>query len=62
MAQIKNSKEIALIKHACKLTDAIFDRMKRNFVWETERELEQWILAQIKKAGCKPSFSPIVAA
>ena len=28
----------------------------------TERELEQRILAQIKKAGCKPSFPPIVAA
>ncbi len=62
MAQIKNTKEIQLIKHACKLTDAIFERMKRNFVFKTEKQLEQRILAQIKKAGCKPSFPPIVAA
>lgn len=62
MAQIKNQKEIQLIKHACKLTDAVFERMKRKFVFRTEKELEQRILAQIKKAGCKPSFPPIVAA
>jgi Xaa-Pro aminopeptidase len=40
MAQIKNRQEIELIKHACKLTDAIFERMKRNFVFKTEKELE----------------------
>lgn len=69
MAQIKQAKEIALIKHACKLTDAIFERMKRYIYsslrseWQmTERELEQRILAQMKKAGCKPSFPPIIAA
>lgn len=40
MAQIKNRQEIELIKQACKLTDAIFERMKRNFVFKTEKELE----------------------
>ena len=62
MAQIKTTEEIVKIKKACRVTDAIFERIVGNFYFKTEIELRDFILSEIKKRGLKPSFPPIVSA
>ena len=63
MGQIKTKTEISKIKKACQITDAIFDLLlKQDLKNKTEIELRDFILAQIKKRGLKPSFPPIVTS
>lgn len=62
MAQVKNKDEIVKIKKACRETDAIFSKIIKNFSFKTEIELRDFILAEIKKRGLKPSFPPIVTS
>jgi Xaa-Pro aminopeptidase len=61
MAIIKTKEEIAKIKKACRATDAIFEKIISNFHFKTEIELRDFILAEIKKRGLRPSFPPIVS-
>ncbi len=62
MAQIKTKAEIAKIKKACEITDQIFKKIISNFKWKTELELRDFIAAEIKRRGLKPSFPPIVTS
>jgi len=76
MWQIKNPQEIEKIQQACQITDRIFMKMRKflsnsytshiRSKWQeciiTEKQLEAWLLDQIKQAGCRPSFHPIIAA
>lgn len=62
MAQVKTKTEIAKIKKACVTTDQIFKKIVGNFKWKTEIELRDFISAEIKKRGLKPSFPPIVTS
>ncbi len=62
MAQVKTKSEIAKIKKACEITDQIFKKIVSNFKWKTEIELRDYISAEIKKRGLKPSFPPIVTS
>ena len=70
MPQIKKSHEIEKIKQACQITDRIFAKMRKfldsslcsEWLIITEKQLETWLLAKIKQAGCTPSFHPIIAA
>lgn len=63
MAQVKTREEIAKIKKACRVTDAIFDLiLKQKLKNMTEIELRDFILIQIKKRGIRPSFKPIVTS
>jgi Xaa-Pro aminopeptidase len=62
MAQVKTKEEIAKIKKACALTDAIFRKIIQNFYFQTEVELRDFILGEIGKRNLKPSFPPIVSA
>jgi Xaa-Pro aminopeptidase len=62
MAQVKTKTEIAKIKKACEITDQIFKKIVSNFKWKTEIELRDFISAEIKKQGLKPSFPPIVTS
>lgn len=62
MAQVKTKKEIAKIKKASKVTDAIFLKIIRSFKFKTEIELRHFILSEVKKRGLKPSFPPIVTS
>lgn len=62
MAQIKTKQEIAKIAEACRVTDQIFSKISKRFVWKTERELQEFILNEIKKRGVSPSFPPIVTS
>lgn len=49
------------IKKACQITDEIFSKIiKRKF--ETEIELAEFIIKEIKSRGLKMAFKPIVAA
>jgi Xaa-Pro aminopeptidase len=63
MAQVKTKSEIEKIKKACRTTDAIFESIlifiKKNKK-ASEIELRDYIVAEIKKRGLKPSFPPIV--
>jgi Xaa-Pro aminopeptidase len=58
---IKTKKEIALIQEACKITDDIFRKIISDFHFQTERDLADFILEEIKKRKLRPSFPPIVA-
>ena len=63
MAQIKKKEEILKIKKACQVTDAIFGNiLKQDLKKMNEVELRDFILAQIKKRGLRPSFKPIVTS
>ena len=62
MAQVKTKSEIAKTKKACQVTDGIFKKITSNFKFKTEIELRDFILAEIKKRGLKPSFPPIVTS
>lgn len=68
MSQIKKLHEIAKIKHACQITDRIFAKVRIFLTTSlrkdnlTEKQLETWLLNQIKQAWCIPSFHPIIAA
>ncbi len=63
MAMIKTKKEIGYITKACIATDKVFAKiLKQDLLNITEVQLAQYILAEIKKAGLKPSFKPIVAS
>ncbi|MES2930410.1 MAG: M24 family metallopeptidase [Patescibacteria group bacterium] len=63
MAQVKTKKEIANIKKACQITDAIFTLiLKQDLKNMTEVMLRDFILAEIKKRGLRPSFKPIVTS
>lgn len=62
MAQIKTQGEIIKIKKACQITDAIFEKIIKNFKFKTEVELRDFILTEIKKRNLKPSFPPIVSS
>jgi Xaa-Pro aminopeptidase len=62
MAQIKTKEQIQKIKKACKVTDQIFSLLlKQNLKNMTEREVNEFILKEIKRRGLKPSFPPIVS-
>ena len=51
------------IRQACKITDQIFSSLVKNIKkFKTEKDVEQFILTEIKKRNLKPSFPPIVAA
>lgn len=62
MAQIKTKEETQKIKKACRVTDAIFTKIIKNFNFKTEIELRDFILSEIKKRELKPSFPPIVSS
>lgn len=62
MAQIKTKNEIAKIKKACNITDAIFKVIIKDFYFKTEIELRDFIIIEIKKRGLRPSFPPIVSS
>lgn len=62
MAQIKTKKEISNIEKACRITDAIFERIVKNFSFTTERELALHIRNQIKKRCLREAFPPIVTS
>lgn len=65
MPQIKTSDEIQKIKYACQITDKIFIELRKYLSKNTkitEKQLESWLLDQIKQAWCTPSFHPIIAA
>jgi Xaa-Pro aminopeptidase len=62
MAQVKRKDEIKNIKKACRVTDAIFSKIIKDFKFKTEIELKDFILQEIKKRGLKPSFPPIVTS
>lgn len=66
MAQIKTKEEILKIKKACQITDAIFEKILKNFNFKTktktEIELRDFILLEIKKRNLKTSFKPIVTS
>jgi Xaa-Pro aminopeptidase len=62
MARIKTPTEIKKIQKACGITDAIFLKIIQKFVFKTEIELRDYIVAEIKKRGLKPSFPPIVTS
>lgn len=65
MPQIKKSHEIQKIQEACRITDKIFAKLRKYITKNskiTEKQLETWLLDQIKAAGCTPSFHPIIAA
>ncbi len=63
MAQIKTKNEIGKIKKACQITDMIFKKIiGQDLTIFTEIELRDFILAEIKKRGLKPSFPPIVTS
>jgi Xaa-Pro aminopeptidase len=62
MAIIKTKEEILKIKKACRITDAIFEKVISDFNFKTEGELRDFILSEIKKRGLKPSFPPIVVS
>ncbi len=62
MAQIKTKAEIAKIKKACEITDAIFSKIVSDFYFQTEIELQQFIITEIKKRKLRPSFPPIVTS
>ncbi len=62
MSVVKTASEIAKIKKACEITDTIFKKIVGNFHFRTEIELRDFILAEMKKRGVKPSFPPIVTS
>jgi Xaa-Pro aminopeptidase len=59
---IKNKKEIDSITKACRLCDKIFTKIINNFKFKTEKELQNFIIEEIKKEGHETSFTPIVAS
>jgi Xaa-Pro aminopeptidase len=59
---IKNKKEIDNIKKACKLCDNIFSKIINNFKFITEKELQNFIIEEIRKKNHDISFTPIVAS
>ncbi|MBI2598015.1 MAG: M24 family metallopeptidase, partial [Candidatus Diapherotrites archaeon] len=51
------------IKAACKITDSVFSRfVKKIGSFRSEREVARFIIKEISKKGCKPSFHPIVGS
>lgn len=63
MALIKTKEEIEKIRRACKYTDEIFTLLIKNFSnFETEIEVRDFLLQEIKKRKLRPSFSPIVTS
>ncbi len=62
MAVIKTKKEIQKVQKACQITDAIFKKIVGNFYFQTEIELRDFIVTEIKRRGFKPSFPPIVSS
>lgn len=62
MGMIKTKEEVQKIKKACRITDALFSNILKNFCFTTEIELRDHILSEIKKKGLKPSFPPIVTS
>ncbi len=55
--------KIKAIKKACRIGDIIFKELINKFKgFDTEKDVEKFILDEIKKRGLKPSFEPIIAA
>ena len=59
---IKEEKEINNIKKACEITDNIYSKIIRNFKFETEDEIRDFIKSEAKKNGCELAFPPIAAS
>jgi len=59
---VKTTEEITYIKKACTITDTIFSRLISNFTFSTEREVADFLNAQIKKYSEGRAFPVIVAA
>ncbi len=60
---IKVREEIIALKKAAKLTDNIFDKIIKNWKeFNTEKDIETFILKKISNLGLRPSFPPIVAS
>lgn len=61
MAVIKTKQEIRSIEQACRITDAIFKKIVDDFYFTTERELYDFIVAEIRRRKLSVAFKPIVA-
>lgn len=59
---VKTKEEITYVKKACTITDTIFSRLISNFNFTTEKEVADFLRAQIKKYSDGPAFPVIVAA
>ncbi|MFH1590693.1 MAG: Xaa-Pro peptidase family protein [archaeon] len=63
LREIKTKEEIALIRKACSIGDEILGlcvkKMKR---FSSETDVAAFLLNEIAKRGCEPSFKPIVAS
>jgi len=57
----KTKTEIAFIRKACEITDAIFSGIIGDFRFSTERELMLSIRREIRKHGLREAFPPIVS-
>jgi Xaa-Pro aminopeptidase len=62
MAIRKTNSEIASIKKACEITDAIFTGIIGDFRFVTERELALHIRREAKRRGLREAFPPIVTS
>ncbi|MEM4397011.1 MAG: Xaa-Pro peptidase family protein [Candidatus Woesearchaeota archaeon] len=58
----KDEQEIKNIKKACYITDLVFEKICKNFNFNTEKELKRFIEFEIKKNNCDLAFEPIVAS
>lgn len=59
---VKNEKTIKNISKACEITDSIYSKIISNFYFQTEIELRDFILSEIKNYKLIPSFPPIVTS
>ena len=60
---VKSSGEIRVMEKACRISDAILRSCIASFSsFKTEKEVEQFLIAETKKRGCALSFPPIVAS
>ena len=59
---IKTADEIANIEKACRITDAIFSLVVKDFRFSSERELALFLRKEIKRLGLREAFPPIVTS
>ena len=53
--------ELAKVKRACKINDLVFNEIVKNFSFDTEKDLEKYILKRFKHFGAGYSYDSIVA-
>ncbi|MBI4438519.1 aminopeptidase P family protein [Candidatus Woesearchaeota archaeon] len=60
--QVKSFDEVELLRESCRIAARIMQRCIEGFDFRTEQEVKDFLEAEARKDGCRPSFETIVAS